>query len=1021
MNLRLMLRKKRVWIPLVLFVAYALFGFFVLPGILRDQIVQGIRANLGREARLERVRVNPLIFSLTLEGFELRDPDHSSFVAFKRLYMDLQATSLVRWAIAFRAFRLDGLRLNVRVMPDGKLNFQDMIKDEGKPPRIVIGRFQISDGSVSMANLMSPKPEEATLAPIDLRLDNFTTIPQKEGHYRITATDPGRGIWQWTGDLTFEPLVSSGVLEISGSRLRSWWQIVRHRVGLEVADGTLGCRLAYSASVVGDSVVARVDDSSLAITGFAVREPGREQDLLKLDTLAVTGVNVRYPEQSVAVGRVLVAGTRVRAWLDPDTTLNWQRLLAAAPPSAMAPRAQTTGAAPDSVPAGSPASAPAWLLTLGELAVRDLGVDFQDSTIAPPLAFSVVPVNVTVRDISSRPGAKMALAADATIAGTGRLDLSSTVAAQPLSADVELRLKDLPLPIFQPYLSRVAKLRLASGTLGVTGAIQVREGASMPAVAFQGELESRKLMTRDRRDNEPFLGWKALEVSGIDVAPTHVRIGTVKLTEPFSKLLIKRDRTTNIQEIFGLPTLDSTGTPIEPQSVSSAGTGNVAKAAPAKKGKAGKNAKANQPKTSETLEAMRTSAETLMPVQISKIEVVRGTADFADLSLILPFVARIEQLGGSVTRISSTSAHRAAVRLDGQLRPSGTVHVGGDLNPWAPDTVLDLRVVFNDFNMPALTPYAGQFLGREIDKGRMSLDLGYRLHGRHLVGENKVVLDQLELGQKVHSPEATKMPVGLAIAILKDRNGKIDLDVPVEGDVDDPKFRIGKIIWDFIMSLLGKVATAPFALLGRLIGGGSSDELGQVAFDPGVSTLAPDQQESVDKLAKALVERPQLSIELRGSSNDTLDAAAIRKAKFAAQAGEKMAAHPKRYGTGVGYSPRLLEELFVERLGKKSLSELEDRFKVAAGELEPGSPQYKAGSKRLVVNEAALYAAIQDTLTALQSADPGELLSLANARAGVIKTRLVEQGIEERRVYLLDPAPGAIEGGRVRMDIALTD
>jgi len=1005
------LRKKRVLIPLALLIVYALFGFFALPGILRGQILQGIRTNLKREARLDRVRVNPLIFSLTLEGFELRDPDQTAFVAFDRLYVDLQLSSLVRWAVTLREFRLDRPRVNVRLMPDGKPNFEDMLpKEEGEPPRLVIGRFQIKDGSVHMANLMSADPEEGTLAPLDLTLDNFTTIPQKEGNYRIVATDPGGGAWQWTGDLTFEPMHSAGVLEISGSRLRSWWEIVKHRVGPEITEGRLACRLEYSADVKGDSVLARVRESSLAITGLAMRERGGDRDLIELDTLAITGVEVRYPEQSAAIGRVLVAGTSIRAWLNPDTTLNLQAMVAQRSPAAATAVAVAAAGHTRDTTAAAQGSAPEWLLSLDELAIRDLGIDFEDRTVQPAFAVAVDPVNLTLRNVNSRRGASFDLASDVTIAEKGRLDLHGKVAAQPAAADVEVRLTDLPLAIFQPYVNPIAKLQIVSGTLGADGAVRFREAKSTPEVGFRGSVVSRGLLTRDRRSNERFVAWKAVEVKAIDASTSHLRIGAVKLTEPFARLLINQDRTTNVQEILGLPTLDSTGAPIEAQVATSS--------KPAKKGKA----KKAQPKTSETLAAMRTSAETMMPVQLGKIEVVNGSADFADLSLILPFAARIEQLAGSITQMSSSSGSPAGVVvLDGRLQPSGTAHVGGNVNPWAQDTVLDLRVVFNDLNMPSLTPYTGNFLGREIDKGRMSLDLGYRLQGRHLVGENKVVLDQLELGERVDSPEATRLPVGLAIAILKDREGKIDLDVPVEGDLDDPKFRIGKVIWNFIMSLLGKVATAPFALLGALFGGGGTEELGHVAFEPGASALPADQHESVDKLAGALAERPQLNLEVRGTTNDSLDAVAIRKAKFAALAGERMVANPKKYGSGIGYSPRLLEELYVERFGKHGLSDLKERFKTTAGELDASDPRCKAGSRKAVVNEPAMHAAIEETMTALQTADPADLLSLANARAAAVRSRLVAQGVDEARVYLLDPAPGHVEDGRIRMDLTLTD
>jgi hypothetical protein len=1019
-RLVVILRRKRVWIPLALFIAYTLFGFLVLPGILRGQIVQGIRQNLKREAHLTRVRVNPLLLSLTLEGFELRDPDGTPFVAFDRLFFDFRLTSLARWALTFSKFELDQPKVHIRLMPDGKMNFDDLVpKEQGKPPRVVIGDFRIRHGQVGVTNLMAANPEKGTIVPIDLRLRNFTTIPQHEGVYQITATDPGNGSWQWTGELTFEPMHSAGVLEISGSRLRSWWEIAKNRVPFEIRDGRFGCRFQYAVDVHRDSLIARVHDTSLSVAGFAMRPTGVEPDLVTLDSVVVSGIEVRYPEQTTEIRRVLVAGTRIKAWINPDSTLNWQTAFApggAAPVVGSPPppagghaasgSAARTVATPDSsakVAASKGASAPPWAITLHELAIRDLGLAFEDRTTEPVFAMAVAPVNVTVRNISSRPGAVFDVQSDITIAEKGKLDVTGTAAAQPPAADLTLKLAGLPLPVMQPYLNPMMKVHLVSGTLGGDGALGVRVAAGQPDVRFKGSLESHDFLTRDRIDNERFLAWKTLAVKQIDFTTKRLSIASVRFTEPYAKLLVHKNRTTNVQEILGLP-MDST---------------QVATAQMPKRHARPKKKSAEE--SAPVAPVKRVAAAPVYPVRVGKVEVVRGSADFGDLSLILPFAARVEKLNGSVSGLSSDSLTRAEVTLDGAIAPSGTAQVRGQVNPLADHPFMDLNVIFHGINMPVFTPYCGQFMGREVDKGKMSLDLTYQLEGKHLIGENKVVLDQFELGKKVDSPEATHLPVGLAIAILKDGDGQIHLDVPVEGDVDDPSFRLGKVIWNFIMNLLKKVALAPFALLGGLFGGGDHDELSHVDFTAGTAVVPEDQQASLVKLAEALDKRPALKIEVRGKVDSILDAEAMRKAKFTTIANEKLTSNPKKYGATLGYSPQLLAALCVDRLGKQAYEDLRERHKRAAGELDPKHPLYKAGSKKIVLDELALNAAIQDTLTALQPVDRTELLTLANGRSVAIKQQLVAKGVVEERVYLLAPEPGTVEKDHIRIDLTLTD
>jgi hypothetical protein len=229
------------------------------------------------------------------------------------------------------------------------------------------------------------------------------------------------------------------------------------------------------------------------------------------------------------------------------------------------------------------------------------------------------------------------------------------------------------------------------------------------------------------------------------------------------------------------------------------------------------------------------------------------------------------------------------------------------------------------------------------------------------------------------------------------------------------------VILKFLMSLLTKIATSPFALLGAVFGGGDGDELSHVDFAVGASEVPADQQEALAKLAEALGKRPQLRLEVRGRSDAEQDAAAIRQEKFAALAAEKLASNPKKYGGGLGYSPRLLEDLFVERYDKEALRALRERHRVEAGSLSHDHPEYKAGSKKKVIDELALNTAIQDTLLASITVDAAELLTLANARGNAIRVSLTQQGVEEARVYVLDPEPGKVADGKIRVDLTLTD
>jgi hypothetical protein len=1013
-------RKKSFWAVVGVFLVYTVFGFFIAPSIVHRQIVNGIATNLHRDATLKKVRVNPLNLSVTLRGFALKDPDGTAFVTFDEFYLNFQLSSLVRWAYTFKEVRLDNPNTHVRLMPDGRPNFADLTqKTAGQPapeavagkkkpliPRLVIGDLQINGARFRATNLTVAEPEEIAFTPVGFRLFDFTTIPNRNGEYTLAATGPGGGRWSWTGSLMFEPMHSSGTFVLDDTQLQPVWDVIRNRVNFEITRGVLGLRLDYAVDVRADSVLASVTGASVTLDDLAVREKGKEPDLFTLDSLRVTGMRATYPASEVSVTRVALSGARAVAWLSEDSLINWQSLV---PPAAKRSGVATAGPAPDPLAAAASsgpapedapedASRPApgngsrasqakpWTARVGEIALERCSVHFEDRTTTPDFAIDLSPIDITLRHVTSQPDSVFDLTADVTIAEKGRLRIDGTVAALPPGADLAIDLSGFPLPIVQPYLNPVAKLELVGGSASVIGktSFQGVEEGKKPEVLFEGRVASRDFVTRDTIKHDRFVAWKSLDVSGIRYDSKRIDIAEIKATVPYAKIFVHEDRTTNIHDVLA-PSLPAPG------DTSAAGDDKPA-------AKAGAS----------------------MPIRIGVVNIVDGTADFADFSLILPFAVGIESLNGAVSDLSSEELSRADVTLDGRFLPNGVVQVRGKVNPLSGDLYTNLDVIFKDFDMPALTPYAGQYIGREIDKGKLTLTLNYQVAQRRLVGKNKVFLDQFELGKDIESPDATSLPVGFAIALLKNRNGEIDLDIPVEGNLDDPKFSIWDAVKDILINIITKAVTAPFALLGNLVGiGGDSDELSYIDYAAGSSELSSDEREKVTKLAGALNERPQLSLEIRGRVQPDADAAALREAKFAAIARERAAADPKRYAPpqGVELSPRLLRDLFVERFGKDGVKALEQKCQVP--EIgKDGKPKDDT-----VLDEAAFYAQIRKILVDGQVVEESELRMLGMNRSLTIKNELVINGqIPDSRVFLLDVENAAeLKDGLIRLDLTLTD
>ncbi len=1003
---RRLLRTKRFWGTVAIVLAYTLFGFLIAPGIISNQIVGKIATQLGRQATLRDVDVNPYTLSARVEGFGLQDPDSEVFVSFEELLVDFQVSSLFRRAFTFKIVRLVSPHAHVRLMPDEKPNFRDILdklaarpapppaEKPKKPPRLLLQRLEVRDMRLAATNLAHPNPEKIAFTPVDLTLEDFTTIPKGDGTLSLAATGHGGGRWEWTGTVTFEPMHSSGTFAITGEKLPEIWNVIRNRVAWEIPSGDLDLRLDYALDIVPDSMTVAITGGTIGLDQFSFRAKGREPDLMAFDSLRVSGVELRFPQQTVSVQRIGLTGLRATAWLDPARRVNWLALLgppvftpSGAAKGQVAPGSSagdsTDGAPGTGVTAGShpPGSKlpPKWKVEISELAILRGAAHFTDSTVTPPFALDVAPVDAVLRNIASTPGAKFDLELNVGIAAKGTLAVQGQASALPPGADLHVQLTALPLTIFQPYVSAKTKLELRNGDAGAEGQLTARtvEGVEQPEVQFEGSVTSSSFLSQDVRTHERFLAWKKLDLKGVVAATRNLRIASVEASEPYGRVIVFENRRTNIDEVFMIPPRDTT------------------QAAP-------------PPKPPP------------VPMQIGVVRLADGTADFADLSLILPFAAGIVDLNGEVSSLSSDELARADVRLDGGLNPAGAVHVRGQINPLSGDLYTDLAVQFQDFDIPALSPYTGQFLGRKVDRGKLMLDLKYQVAKRELVGENRIILDQLEFGEDVESPEATSLPVGLAVALLKDRHGKIDLDLPVKGNLGDPKFSIWDAVWDVLRNIVVKLVTAPFSLLGRLVGwGGDSDEMSHVYFAPGLREIDPAEQEKVTKLAQALAERPQLRLDVRGCSNVEIDSRAIRETKFTALADDRARRDPGKYPPtlgAAGYAPRLFRDLYDEQFGRDAREALEQRFQVPKIEKD-GKPH----PEDTVLDEAAFYAELRKLLTDAHPVDPTELRALAQDRSTAVKSFLVQTGnVEATRIFLLEVDENAkLTDGRIQMELQL--
>jgi hypothetical protein len=396
-----------------------------------------------------------------------------------------------------------------------------------------------------------------------------------------------------------------------------------------------------------------------------------------------------------------------------------------------------------------------------------------------------------------------------------------------------------------------------------------------------------------------------------------------------------------------------------------------------------------------------------VPVTIDVVKLAKAAVTFQDNSVQPPVFTGLSNLTGTVKGLSSKQLAKADVHLTGRVGKVAPLKIAGTINPLTEDAFTDLTITLGGMDLTAESPYSGKYVGYRLSKGKLSLDLKYKVSQKQLEAENKVVVDQLTFGEKVDSPDATSLPVPLAVALLKDRKGRIDIDLPIRGDLKDPDFKYGKVVISTLLNLLTKIVASPFTLMGKLIpGGGNEEDLQFIAFDPGSATVPDQEVKKFEALAKGLEERPGLRLEIAGTADPELDRAAIRMRKLkdqliAMRQRERGHASPQSEGLSSEDESRLVIDLYETE--REQLEKTAPSRPTEAVQKPPTVPEMK---QRLV---AAILV------------DESELRTLARQRAEQVRDQLIQGGkLAEERVFLLEIDLTVSGNEQVRSPLTIT-
>ncbi|WP_278368258.1 DUF748 domain-containing protein [Marinobacter salarius] len=954
-------------VVLVLVVIYAIAGFALLPWWLERTLPERLEQHMGWQAEIEEVQVNPFAMSVEAVGLEARDAEGEPVVAFDSLYANLGVWRLLTGIVALQDIELEDPYVRLDLLEDYSVNFardwqahnpggeepapEDA--DSGEPPKIYFDRIRVSGGELLFRDFSQQGQEEFRVTPLDLALNDLATWPREDAdssYYLLAAV--GSQTIEWEGDLSIAPLYSKGFLklgDVSHETLQHFLKPYLPYLPYQLRNGSVTLSSQYELRSAGELYLTTsegqltIDDVDLGV------EADADDGLLSANRLSVGNIRFGLNEQELSTGTVNIDGVSLSLLRDADGQLN---LLAPLQNSADDSGGDDTGT-------GAPFR---WTVAGVELA--NSAVSWRDEQPQLPAELALEDLSISIDEISHRLEEPVNYNASGALNGGGKLSINGQATLAPFTLEAGLSGSGIALSQFGAYINQAANLDVRDGLLSVDGNLDLDQQQDPLTGTFSGTGEVASLDMRLGDSDQPLIRWQSVRLEPLEynVAPARLQIGTITLVGPAVNVVRDSNGTHNVERIVRSSPSDES--------------------APAG-------------------ETTSSDGEPGFIFRIGQLMLEEGAISYTDRTLDPTFATRFDQLRGSVTGLSNVAPQQGQISIQGRVGDVATMTLDGSVGALGTDDTSDLKLTMENVSLPMLSPYFGRYLGYSVDSGKLKLDLDYEFSGSRLDAANSVILDRLELGGPVPSDEAVSAPVKLGLALLRDRQGVIDINLPISGDLESPDFSIGQVVMRTFVNLVAKAATSPFSMLGSIadFAGLSGEELGNVRFEAGRTELADGEGVKLEALGKALNERPGLALNVRGAVAPEADGDALRRQKLFEQLD---------IADGASASTRIarLEQAYADSDYVASVEAF--RNDVAGGNVEPGKQEWEQALVKRLIADVEL--------------PPEALGNLATSRGVWLREQMLqEHGASENQVYLLDPVRDATadEAGTVTVSFEL--
>lgn len=986
---------------------YALLGFVVIPQVIQKQLVEQLSPITQRGVAVGEVSFNPFLLILSVKDFsvESKDPDQAiRLLEWQELYVDFELSSIFHLAWTFKEIRWQQPKVYLELQADGKFSFDDIAErllqqatdeeevivesDSDGIPAIRMTRFVLSDAAFRLKDRSREGDNLLELSPISFVVDRFSTEADTDeaNDYALKLVGQKGGSLEWDGAFSLRPVSSKGRLKLSNIDLTQFVEFYKDQLGFEMPTALLSFSTDYEVFQEPEWGVA-LSNGHYTIKDLKVYDKLNKASLLELPELAITGVSVNSIKQQALIEKISLKNTVLELEQYKSGSLNIDKALDFSAFEVVEEQVVPSNVSKSGVEQSSELvsevdaviesdvqenaenpnvkdlASREWYWVINEAAVESLALNFKESSQATPVAIAVSEFNAVVKNIHSDSRENVTVVLQSKV-NDALLDVTAAGTLIPVSLEGGVALKGLSLSVAQPYVDPIAKAKINKGSLStsltyVLVASDAESSQAFKAMRLRGDLSIDDLSVKGGRKNRELLAWRSLALTSFDfdLLENNLLINLLSWDKPYVRTELLKDGSLNLENLL-----------IE-----------------------------QKEEKESTAEA--SAVEKPFVLNIKKQSMKNGKIYFSDRTLTPNYVTSLDSISGYATGISNVAGKASKIDYMAKVDGHAPVKIIGVSNFMIEKPTLDMDILFKGVEMTSFTPYSGTYMGYKVKQGQITLTLDYLLKDDHLQGKNDIYINQFDFGDKVESEQATNLPVKLAVALLEDKSGKINIDMDIEGDVNDPDFSVKGLVWKVLKNVVVKAVSSPFSMLAGL--GGDDEDLNVVVFAVGSTAISEEASKRLAVLAQALSDRPKLNLSVTGNVDVVTDLASLKERQvhqdvlqYLHQKGKKKSQDGVIYQYPLPLTDQYVKDgfkyIFKERISDEKADELDAALSV---ELEDKTSEQEIELR---------FNAYLQALLVLEVVEQQALVDLANDRALQVKKNLVDVNtIAAERIFIM--------------------